>query len=271
MVAPARKPSMFAKWLGTSDSSPAPALPKVALDERIYAVGDVHGRIDLLGAMVERIALDILEQTDARTPRIIFLGDYIDRGDNARDVIEMLHSLVGTVPEGRLSFLTGNHEAALLAFLQDPTGKSEWLRFGGLQTLSSYGVSPPKANPEAADLIATADALRAALGPHLEFMLSFERCLRSGDVIFAHAGIDPEVDLEAQEDSALLWGRSDFIERGGVAGLRVVHGHYDAAEPVMTPQRVCVDTGAYYSGKLTAIRLDDAQELIVVDVLDIMD
>lgn len=250
---------------------PAPDVPKVAPTDRIYAVGDVHGRVDLLNGMIKKIALDILEHEDERTPRIIFLGDYIDRGDHSKDVIDVLISFEGTLPKERLRFLMGNHEAALLSFLQDPTGRAEWLRFGGLQTLSSYGVVPPKSNPDPADLIGVADALRAAMGPHISFLMSFERIIRSGDVVFAHAGIEPGVALENQDEDAILWGRSNFIEAGGEKGLRVVHGHYDANEPVLTPARICVDTGAYYSGRLTAVRLDAEEKLLVMDVLDILD
>ena len=133
----------------------------------------------------------------------------------------------------------------------------------------SYGVAPPSSNPEPADLVAVADSLRAAMGRHLEFLVSLKPMYRSGDVVFIHAGLDPERDLMDQSDEATLWGRSDFVDVGGFPGLRVVHGHYDAREVVNTPKRVCVDTGAYYSGRLTAIRLDAGEDFVVADVLDI--
>ncbi len=254
---------------GTARGGKAGHVPQVDKSERIYAVGDVHGRIDLLKAMLKRLAVDILEQEgDGRTPRIIFLGDYVDRGDNSREVVETLMACKGSDPEKRMNFLIGNHEVALLNFLKDPVGKCDWLGYGGLQTLSSYGVSLP-ATHDGEELRRVAKNLRGAMGSHIAFLLGFKRYIRSGDVVFAHAGIEPWVALEDQEDKALLWGRSSFIELGGQPGLRVVHGHYDAIEPVQTPARVCVDTGAYYSGKLTAIRLDAGEELIVVDVMDI--
>ena len=263
---------MLGKLFRTKPEPETVSVPRVADTDRIYAVGDIHGRADLLNEMFKRIAMDAAEHKDARNPRIILLGDYIDRGDNSRDVIDLMLSVVETLPQDRLQFLMGNHEAALLAFLQDPTERSEWLRFGGLQTLSSYSVAPPKSNPTDAELVAVADALRASMGQaHLDFMMSFQRYLTSGDVVFAHAGLETSVALAEQDDDAILWGRSDFIETGGVEGLRVIHGHYDATEPVILPTRVCVDTGAYYSGRLTAIRLDEGEKLITVDALDIMD
>lgn len=263
---------MLGKLFRTKPGPVPVSVPRVAQTDRIYAVGDIHGRADLLNEMFKRIAMDAAEHKDSRNPRIILLGDYIDRGDNSRDVIDLMISVMEALPEGRLEFLLGNHEAALLAFLQDPSRYSEWLRFGGLQTLSSYRVAPPKPNPTDAELVSVADALRASMGKaHLDFMMSLKRYLTSGDVIFAHAGLETGVPLAAQNDDAILWGRSDFIETGGVEGQRVIHGHYDAAEPVILPTRVCVDTGAYYSGRLTAIRLDEGEELITVDALDIMD
>ncbi len=263
---------MLGKLFRTKPEPIAVPVPRVAENERIYAVGDIHGRADLLNEMFKRIAMDAVTHEDERNPRIILLGDYIDRGDNSRDVIDLMISVSESLPEGRLTFLLGNHEAALLSFLQDPTERSEWLRFGGLQTLSSYGVAPPKSNPSPEDLVAVADALRTAMGKeHIDFMMSFQRYIKSGDVVFVHAGLDTGASLNEQDDEAMLWGRSDFIETGGIDGLRVIHGHYDASEPVMLPSRVCVDTGAYYSGRLTAIRLDEGEKLITVDVLDIMD
>lgn len=241
----------------------------VDANERIYAIGDVHGRVDLLNRILEMIARDVAEQTDGRTPKMVFLGDYIDRGDNSREALDVLLSVREDLSAENVVFLMGNHEEAALSFLGDPVGKSEWLRFGGLQTLHSYGVAPPKSNPEPADLISVADALRAAMGPHIDFLASMSGMVKSGDVVFVHAGLEPGVELPDQSTQATLWGRSDFIEEGGYDGLRVVHGHYDNAEPVIEHERVCVDTGAYYTGRLTAIRLDDAEKLIVADALDI--
>ena len=262
--------NMLHKWFGSKSDQVSPDRSfRVDAQERVYAVGDVHGRVDLLNRILELIARDVATHDDGRKPVIVFLGDYIDRGDNSREVLDVMISVRGDLPDDSLVFLTGNHEAAVLSFLSDPAGKSEWLRYGGLQTLLSYGVAPPGSNPEPQDLVAVADALRAAMGPHVNFLASLKGMHRSGDVIFIHAGLDPEVDLLAQTDDATLWGRSDFVEAGGYPDHRVVHGHYDAQEIVTNPQRICVDTGAYYSGRLTAVRLDDGEGYIVADALDI--
>lgn len=238
-------------------------LPLVDAGERIYAIGDIHGRIDVLYQMIELIVEDVERCTDTREPRLIFLGDYIDRGDNSRDVIDALMMIEKELVFEGVDCLLGNHEAALLAFLDAPETRHEWLRFGGMQTLASYMVAPPSARMEPDELISVRDALCDSMGPHLSFFRACKQTIRSGDVIFAHAGIDPHLPLNAQSDAATLWGRSGFLDSGGVPGLRVVHGHYDGPEPVMAPHRICVDTGAYYTGQLTAVRLDAGEKLLV--------
>lgn len=244
---------------GGDDPGPMP-LPDPA--DRLYVIGDIHGRSDLLETMFRRIAADFaFRVADGRKPRVIVLGDIIDRGDNSREVVERLKSAEGPGPLGELIILKGNHEAALLEFLSNPAQGSEWLRFGGMQTLASYGVAIPPGTPDARALHGMADRLRAALGDHLPFLQALPLAFSSGDVLCVHAGIDPE-NPTARDEATVLWGRARFPETGPVAGLRVVHGHYDAADPVITDGRICVDTGAYYSGRLTAVRLDDETGII---------
>jgi len=165
--------------------------------------------------------------------------------------------------------LRGNHEAALLDFLEDPAKGAAWLSFGGKQTLASYGLPVPKARPDKETLTTLALQLSRAMGPHVRFLNRTARAYCSGGVVFAHSGIDPSVPLNEQSEAAALWGRSAFLEEGPPPGLRVVHGHWDNPEPVVTPQRLCLDTGAYYSGRLTAARLDADTKLITVDVFDL--
>jgi serine/threonine protein phosphatase 1 len=228
-------------------------------------VGDIHGRHDLLDAMVDRIDRDRARFEDGRQAVTVFLGDYIDRGDHSREVIDKLLVLEYTRED--VVFLKGNHEAALLDFLEDPGRGVDWLGYGGLQTLASYGVAPVGRGAGGAELERTALELGAAMGPHIGFLERTRHSFRSGDVICAHAGIDPDRSPEDQGEGALLWGRSAFLDDGGVPGLRVVHGHWAEDAPVVTPRRICVDTGAYYSGRLTAVRLDAGQELLHVDAL----
>jgi serine/threonine protein phosphatase 1 len=244
---------------------------RVAASERVYAVGDIHGRIDLLERMLALIAADSAACSDGRRPRLVFLGDYIDRGDESRAVLARLAAAAHEHDngcKGEVLCLAGNHEAALLGFLRDPAANARWLRYGGLQTLAAYGVATPD-EADAAGLAAAAAALAAALGPHLDFVRDLRMTARSGTVLFAHAGLDPDAPPgappESQGAAALLWGRSAFLERGGPAGFGVVHGHYDAPEPRIAPRRICVDTGAYHSGRLSAVRLDAGVAILTAE------
>jgi len=254
-------------WKSKHKSGTPKDLPVVHPRDRIYAVGDIHGRHDLLDALFEKIIKDALRFSDDRTMKVIFLGDYVDRGDNSKDVLDRL-TLVKERLGDQTIFLAGNHEAALLGFLSDPVKNKNWLEFGGRQTLGSYGVTPPKSADNPNELHDVRDLFQDAISPHLSFLHSLQRYVQSGEVAFAHAGLDPQKPVNEQTEGALLWGNSNFIEKGGYPELRVVHGHYDAYEPVVTDTRICVDTGAYYSGRLTAIRLDDSERLISVNAMD---
>lgn len=251
---------LFGRKRGTDDTPPP--VPRPAAGDRLYVIGDVHGRADLLDIMLRRIAADFaFRVTDPRKPRVIVLGDVIDRGDASRDAVELLKNAVGRGPLGELIVLKGNHEAALLQFIESPEHGGSWLRFGGMQTLASYGVSIPPGTPDATARHDLAARLRNAMGDHLPFLQSLPLSWQSGDVLCVHAGVDPD-NPEARDEDIVLWGNARFPETGPAEGLRVVHGHYDAAEPVITDWRICVDTGAYYTGQLTAVRLDDDTGLI---------
>jgi serine/threonine protein phosphatase 1 len=243
-------------------------VPTVAASDRLYVIGDIHGRRDLLGAMVKKLVEDAGTQDDARKPRFIFLGDYIDRGDHSAEVLDLL-SAIETEATHNFSFLMGNHEAAMLAFLEDPIDGADWLGWGGRQTLTSYGISSVSRRPDKAELIALRDALYGKLGDHLPFLKSLKKYDTSGDVICAHASLDPALELGAQPDAALLWGQPPSGQGSGMPGKRLIHGHFADFEPVVRPERICVDTGAYYSGRLTAVRLDDEETFLSVDVMEL--
>lgn len=254
-------------WMAKRKSAQAHETLKVDPRDRIYAVGDIHGRDDLLDALFEKIVEDAYKTPDDRQMKIVFLGDYVDRGDNSKHVLDRLVLVKERMAENTV-FLAGNHEAALLGFLKDPVKNANWLDFGGRQTLGSYGITPPKSADNHAELHQVRDQFQQAILPHLPFLTSLQRYTQSGDVFFVHAGLDPNMPLNQQSDDALLWGNSEFLAQGGYPNLRVVHGHYDAYKPIVMPMRVCVDTGAYYSGRLTAIRLDAGQELLTADAMD---
>ncbi|GFE52497.1 metallophosphoesterase [Roseobacter cerasinus] len=232
-------------------SRTAPPQPQVQPDHRIYAIGDIHGRADLLGELLDLITEDSRRQADARAVKYVFLGDYVDRGEQSRAVLDRLLVLQQAGAEDAI-FLKGNHEAALLDFLQDPVAGRRWLDFGGARTLKSYGLDPD-GDPER-----LAPAFQTALGAHLAFLQETERFWQSGEVLFVHAAVDPRRALADQRDRDLLWGNTAFLRGRGLKGLRVVHGHYNGPEPVVTPARICVDTGAYYSDRLTAVCLDES-------------
>jgi len=262
------------RWLRPSPEEAAAPTPAPAPDTRLYAVGDIHGRADLLAALLPRLEADArTRKADGRRTVLVFLGDYVDRGDHSRAVLDLLAAAGSGWAEP--VFLRGNHEAALLDFLTGPETGAEWLAFGGLQTLASYGVPIPAPLPAgdtpagAAVLRETAARLGLAMGEHIRFLARTHRLYRSGDVICSHAGIDPARPLEAQDDDALLWGRPDLPSRATPPGLRVVHGHFDGDAAVVTPGRICVDTGAYYSGRLTAVRLDAEETLLWADIADL--
>jgi serine/threonine protein phosphatase 1 len=242
--------------IGRSFFSGVAERPKVDPAVRIYAVGDVHGRHDLLLSMLGRIADDYESEPDERRCKIVFLGDYIDRGDNSRMVLTSLMRLMSGAPRG-VTALRGNHEAALLDFIDNPLRNSAWLDFGARQTIADYGVPMPPRRPSDDDLIGLRDALAGAMGEHLDFLRTLPCHATSGDVVFTHAGLAPG-DADALRDTrAMLWGHHGSEGDWPAPGKLLVHGHYDAADPVDRPGRICVDTGAYYSGRLTAVRLDD--------------
>ena len=240
-----------------------PALPSVAPDERIYAIGDVHGRYDLLIPLLKLLHDDARRFSDGRRPRFAFLGDVIDRGEDTKPVLDALRALT-TAPTSDIVLLRGNHEAALMAFLRDPVAGAAWLEFGGLETLASFGVTAPRSWSDPAEKIRVRDVLSDRLAPYSALFQKFRLSLRSGDVMFSHAGVDPDKSVDRQDETALVWGHPRFLVDTPVPEVRVVHGHFDAADPVSRPGRICVDTGAYYSGVLTAVRLDAGEAFLSV-------
>lgn len=245
--------------------------PCPAAGDRIFAIGDIHGRADLLDGLLSRLQTVAAAAPADRSPMLLFLGDYIDRGDQSSTVLARIRAECDdpSTPWDTIVCLRGNHEAALLSFLEDPEKGAAWLGYGGRQTLASYGIALGPTTRDPQMLTDAADALRARMGPDLDLLQATLPQYRSGDVLFSHAGVDPHRPLDEQIEDALLWGRSSFLEEGAPQGIRVVHGHWDAADPIVTPGRICVDTGAFYTGILTAVQLDEDTTLHNVNVFDI--
>jgi len=215
----------------------------------LYVVGDVHGCDDLLAALLENIEKDAAD----RPYDMVTVGDYIDRGEQSAAVLRRLHAL-SNLPH--VGCLMGNHERMLLDFLGDPAENGRrWIRNGGLQTLASFGVggitetSPAKAMTEARN------KLRHALGPLEEWLNALPLTVRSGNILIAHAGMDPRVPADEQADKTLLWGHPDFFKRPREDGMWVVHGHTVVTIPKAEQGRISVDTGAYATGTLTAAQI----------------
>jgi serine/threonine protein phosphatase 1 len=222
----------------------------------LYAVGDIHGRADLLDRLLELILEDAAD-APAQRLSLVFLGDYIDRGPDSRAVLERLRRL-RDADGPDVCCLRGNHEQALLDFLADPAAGPAWVRYGGDAALLSYGETAPRGasavSPQCWEDCCA--ALVHALPPaDLAFLHSLPLSHVAGGYLFVHAGVRPKVALDAQSNRDLLTIREPFLSWGGALERVVVHGHTPAERPYDGPWRIGVDTGAYASGRLTAVRL----------------
>ena len=225
----------------------------VPAGELVYAIGDIHGRSDLLSRILALIEQDAASH-DASQKTLIFMGDYVDRGPESRGVIETL--LHGLPKHFKGRFLKGNHEQLLLDVLRDPQRVEHWRRNGGDATMRSYGVDVHLLQTAEARPERWRDAFVDALPQsHLAFLQGLRLQHTVGDYFFVHAGVRPGVPLGMQSANDLLWIRGDFLESTGPFGKVVVHGHTPGPEPVVKSNRIGIDTGAVFTGRLTALRL----------------
>jgi serine/threonine protein phosphatase 1 len=242
-AAPARPPSVGGK----------PARLPEGL--RLYAVGDIHGRADLLVRLYELIAEDAAHAPPGTELVLVYVGDYVDRGLESAKVLDRLieRPLAGF----RTIHLLGNHDAWLLAFLDDVEVGPAWLRFGGDTTLLSYGLRPMPPADDEAQLEQLQKGLRECLpAAHRAFLESLPLSFELGDYLFVHAGVRPGVPLERQEPQDLLWIREPFLSFGGDLGRVVVHGHTVQPEPVLRANRIGIDIGACWTGRLCCLVLE---------------
>ncbi|MDR3508123.1 MAG: metallophosphoesterase family protein [Caulobacteraceae bacterium] len=237
--------------------SPAPA-PSTG-GRLVYAIGDIHGRLDLLRRLARSIANDAAAMTLKQRPLLVFLGDYVDRGADSRGVIDYIMALRAQ-PGFEVRCLKGNHEQALLQFLEDPGFGPSWVGHGGGPTLMSYGVAPPQMRSDTEGWIAARDAFAAALpASHLAFYQDLELCLIVGDYLFVHAGVRPGVPLAEQAEQDLLWIRGEFLNEPVPQEKIVVHGHTPTEKPFIGRTRIGIDTGAYATGLLSSVKLTGEQ------------
>jgi serine/threonine protein phosphatase 1 len=259
-------PSLWRRVLGITPEPDARGLPA---GERVYAVGDIHGQARLLRELIDLIAADIAARP-VPLPRLIFLGDYVDRGVGTADVIEALSN--GPLPGVPTECLMGNHEDIMLRALDDDALYEQWMRLGGLETLVSYGVPLFSRSGGPASGEERMAALRKRLPAHHHaFLRALKPCTRRSGYFFAHAGVRPGVALDRQDRNDLLTIRKDFHKYRQPLGAVVVHGHTPVREPEILENRINIDTGAYATGRLTAAVLEGEEvRLIVADKMGCM-
>lgn len=253
----------FRKTKTSTLSSDAPSVPDGTV---VWAIGDIHGRLDLLKPLVDAILQDAAE-TLAERKVVVFLGDYIDRGPDSRGVLRFLAGL-GQAEGIEWRFLKGNHEEAMLRFLTEPKFGPTWCDYGGDAALASYGLKPPTMSHNAnAWVQLAADLDHKVETGERQFLDNLELSLAVGDYFFAHAGARPGRSLEAQVPEDLLWIRGSFLDSSHRFSKVVVHGHTPKSTIFADHRRIGIDTKAYESGVLTALRLENASRGVVQSIL----
>jgi serine/threonine protein phosphatase 1 len=229
--------------------------PEGQPNARAYAIGDVHGRLDLLDRLLAKIEADARKRSEKKT-YVVFLGDLIDRGPDSATVVERLRTYA---PDFATPvFIVGNHEEVLLRALDGEASiLRDWLQFGGAECVLSYGLDPEQLSElEPAEAIVR---LRGAVPrSHVDFIGRFADTFRFGDYLFVHAGIRPGIELLDQDQFDLRWIREPFLSNDEQHGVVVVHGHTIVRQVDERANRICIDTGAYHSGVLTAVAIEGA-------------
>ncbi|EHR01458.1 metallophosphoesterase family protein [Bradyrhizobium sp. WSM471] len=220
---------------------------------RIYAVGDLHGCADLLAGAFDLIDADLARSRPEQAIQV-FLGDYIDRGPDAKRTIDLL---IDRGQRHETVFVRGNHEALLLRLLDDPKMLPNWIKLGGMTTLMSYGITI-----SARDVLQRGREVSVALAAaipsaHTDFLANLVPFFSCGDYFFVHAGVRPGVPLDKQSEEDLMWIREPFLSSDRDFGKVVVHGHTPSLEPEIRSHRINIDTGAYATGLLTVLSIQD--------------
>jgi len=260
----ARQCFMFESLSKFFRPQPATPLPRVPAGTRVYAVGDIHGRLDLFNALIAAIEADDSARRRAQTT-IVLLGDLVDRGPDSAGVIDAARALQA---KRRVRILCGNHEEMFLRCFEDLDLFRHFLRYGGRETALSYALDQARWN--ASNLEQGQAIMREAVPEaDLDFIRSFEDSVLIGDYGFVHAGILPGVPLAEQTPSDLHWIREPFLSHSGDHGIVIVHGHTISPMPVIRSNRIGIDTGAYSSNRLTALALEgSARWLISTTLID---
>jgi serine/threonine protein phosphatase 1 len=249
----------FRQLFRAREAAPAPSVPQ---GERVYAVGDIHGRADLFAALIDAIEDDDARRNRTRAPvrtTAVLLGDLVDRGPDSAEVLSLAQEWQRERP---VRILLGNHEEMLLESMADLDTLRAYLRHGGRETVLSFGVDPDTY------FVATYEEVQALMALHIpqaaiDFIQSFEEQIVIGNYLFVHAGIRPGTAHEAQLRTDRLWIREPFLSHGGDLGAVVVHGHTISEEPEFRDHRIGIDTGAYTTGVLTALGLEGTERWLL--------
>ena len=230
----------------------------------VWAVGDIHGQDDLLECLLSVIKTD-LQKPGAFKRKVIFLGDYVDRGLGCRKVIDTLISLRAELEAQGVELVTlrGNHEALLLQFIDEPQIGPDWMELGGRETLLSYDISVPANNDLEGWVEASTNLLKTLPLDHLEFFETLPMSETEGDYFFVHAGVRPGVKLEDQTAKDMMWIRDGFLRDSRSFDKIIVHGHTPTEDIYADDRRICLDTGGYATGVLSALRLQARTHLVV--------
>lgn len=217
-----------------------------------YAIGDVHGCAEQMQAALSRVDDDI-ETNEIDDPALVFLGDYIDRGTRSNDVLEYLMQLSLSDPDAVVC-LMGNHERMLIDFLDKPLKAGpRWLKYGGIQTLNSYGIDGLTPDASTEQLYEACEELWDALPEGTEqWLRHLPLRWSSGNLHCVHAALDPQHTISQQSQDVMLWGCDTFFKNPREDGNWVIHGHTVVEKPIWGNSRVSLDTGCYYTGVLTA-------------------
>lgn len=262
--------NLFSRLLGKSGSQQSVkggaepdknvvAGPSLPPDRRLYCIGDIHGRLDLLEEMHAMISADAAEFVGSKA--VVYLGDYIDRGSRSSQVLDLL--IAQTLDGFETIHLMGNHEQSMLDFLEDPVATAAWLTYGGRTALLSYGIGPGSLMRRQ-DIELLRDQLEEKMPQsHLDFLRSCPVFHTEGSYCFVHAGIRPGVPLEKQDAADLLWIRDEFTRSKLSHDHVVVHGHTICEEVEWLPNRIGIDTGAYLTGMLTALVLEGEEQRLL--------
>lgn len=240
--------------------------PRTNRGDRLYVIGDVHGRYDLLLEALDRIERHHGARPMPEALYIVMLGDLVDRGPESARVLDYVHRVQSRTTG--MVVIKGNHEEMMVRAADGEPGLMRaWIKSGGDDTLRSFGIAVPKDETE----IATATTeLKRKIAPMLDWLRTLPLTAQSGDYLFCHAGVRPGVPIKKQTRDDLLWIREEFLSNSDYHGAMIVHGHSVSTELEMRPNRIGIDTGAYRSGVLSVLYLeDDAREVLSIRESDL--